>query len=85
MTCAPVDILAIVFDDSSEMIEPVKPITAENMRSCPNCRPVADVATRSSPNTRSTIVITAITAMLVRRNRAMRFMKAPMGSRRRGR
>jgi hypothetical protein len=30
MICAPVDHLAIVFDMSSEMKEPVKPTTAEN-------------------------------------------------------
>jgi hypothetical protein len=35
ITCAPVDHLAIVFDIKSEMIEPVKPTTAENASSEP--------------------------------------------------
>ena len=35
ITCAPVDHLAIDFDISSEMIEPVKPTTAENTSSSP--------------------------------------------------
>ena len=35
MTCAPVDHLAACLDISSEMIEPVKPTTAENASSPP--------------------------------------------------
>src|SRR5436190_19444127 len=74
MTCAPVLHLAIDFDISSEMIEPVKPTTAEKASSGPSCSPACPMPALSSPSRCSTTPSTSITARLVAMNRTMRFM-----------
>ena len=75
MTFAPVDHFAIGFDSSSEMIDPVKPTTAENASSGPTSMPVSAMPARSSPSSLRTIDSTTRTAMLVARKRTMRFME----------
>src|SRR6267142_4299682 len=73
ITCAPVDHLAMVFDSSSERIEPPNPITAENRSSVVTSIPSA-ISQRSSPSRLTTTERTSRTAMLVARNRTIRFM-----------
>ena len=73
---APVDILAMLFESSNEMIDPPNPSTTENAISEPMSCPL----TRSSPNSLSTNERTRMTARFVARKRAMRFMEnAPAG------
>src|SRR3954469_24925702 len=72
---APVDIFAIGLEMRSEMIEPVNPTTAENRSRLERLRPSA-VRKRSSPRTLTMIEMTARTATLVRRKRAIRFIGA---------
>ena len=72
MTFALVDIFAMNFDSSSEMIAPVKPTTAENASSGP--MPPWVASAWSMPRTRRTMDMTTSTATLVARNSAMRIM-----------
>src|SRR3569623_861002 len=74
ITCAPVDHLAIGLLINKEKIDPVNPTTSENTSSIGKLRP-ALVRKRSTPSRDSTMLITAITAMLVAMNRKMRFMR----------
>src|SRR5450432_2408746 len=73
ITCAPVVHFAIDFDMSSEMIAPVKPMTAEYTSSAPGLSPLA-ASIWFRPSALVTTLSTSITAMLVTRNRKMRFM-----------
>src|SRR3954471_1004734 len=75
ITRAPVDIFAIGLEMRSEMIEPVNPTTAENRSRLERFRPSA-VRKRSSPRTLTMIEMTARTATLVSRKRAIRFIGA---------
>jgi len=73
MTCAPVDHLAMGLEIRSEKNEPTKPTTAEKTSSMPTLRPCS-VMNLSTPSTDSVMDNTIITAMLVMRNRTMRFI-----------
>jgi hypothetical protein len=73
MTRARVDIFAIHLEMSSEMIEPPKPITAENTSSETGSIPSA-VRNWPTPSTLRMMDSTTRTAMLVARNSTMRFM-----------
>src|SRR5580765_826670 len=75
ITRAPVENLAIGLEMRSEMIEPVKPTTAENTSRPERLRPSA-VRKRSSPSTLTMIEMTARTATLVSRKRTIRFIRA---------
>src|SRR5712691_9366802 len=63
----------MLFDISSERIEPPNPITAENKSRVVTSIPSA-VSQRSSPSRLTTTERTSRTAMLVARNRTIRFM-----------
>ena len=58
---------------SSERIDPVKPTTSEKASSAPTSMPLS-LRNRFSPSTLMTIDSNTMTAMLVARNRKMRFM-----------
>ncbi|CFN65342.1 Uncharacterised protein [Bordetella pertussis] len=73
MTRAPVLHLAMGLLISSEMIAPVKPITAEKISRPVRFSPCA-VRKRSTPRMRIVADSTTMTARLVIRNRKMRFM-----------
>src|SRR5436309_14027848 len=73
ITCAPVDHLAIDLDIRREMMAPVKPTNAEKTSSPEGFSPLA-ASMRFSPSTLLMIDSTTITAMLVARNRMIRFM-----------
>ena len=67
------DHLAICFEMSREKIAPVKPTMPEKTASIGMLSPSA-ARKRSTPSTLSTTESTSITAMLVARNRMIRFM-----------
>ena len=73
MTRAPVLHLAMVFDMSSEMKAPPKPITAAKASSMPRFRPLA-VRKRLTPSRLATTLSTSMTARLVARKSRTRFM-----------
>ncbi len=76
MTRAPVNTFAIVFDSSSEMIDPPKPMTIENTTSAGTLSPVP-ASIRSNPSSESVTERTSPTARFVSRKRTMRFMASP--------
>src|SRR5262245_5967238 len=73
ITCAPVDIFAIGLEVSSEMMEPPKPMIAENTSREPRLRPCS-VRKRSTPRRLATTDSTSSTAKFVRRKSTIRFM-----------
>ena len=83
ITRAPVLIFAMGLEMSSEMIAPVKPITAEK-----TSRPTGSMpsAVRKLPRPKTLMITdsTTRTAMFVARNRTMRFTCSPLSVLRRG-
>ena len=78
MTRAPVSLFADHFDIPSEIKEPAKPMTAENMSNACRSRPVPrSLSNESIPSRFMTTPSIASTATLVATNKKMRFIESP--------